>query len=90
MGSFKLIEPFIKKYKLNLIIYTICILLSYPLESIVIPEIFSSFFGSLKSDSLTNISNDIFLVFFRLQSSTGMTSIILLSYTVCVCVCERK
>lgn len=65
MGSFKLIEPFIKKYKLNLIIYTICILLSYPLESIVIPEIFSSFFGSLKSDSLTNISNDIFLVFFK-------------------------
>ena len=63
MGSFKLIEPFIKKYKLSLIVYTICILLSYPLESIVIPEIFSSFFESLKTKP-SLLHNDIFTSFF--------------------------
>lgn len=63
MGSFKLIEPFVKKYKLSLIIYTICILLSYPLESIVIPEIFSSFFESLKNTS-SELQNNIFINFF--------------------------
>jgi ATP-binding cassette subfamily B protein len=63
MGSFKLIEPFINKYKLSLIIYTICILLAYPLESIVIPEIFSSFFESLKN--ISSISdNNVFINFF--------------------------
>lgn len=71
MGSFKLIEPFIKKYKLSLIIYTICILLAYPLESIIIPEIFSSFFESLKATSFESLKgasfalqNDIFINFF--------------------------
>lgn len=63
MGSFKLIEPFIKKYKLSLIVYTICILLSYPLESIVIPEIFSGFFESLKTTPFL-LQNDIFMNFF--------------------------
>jgi len=62
MGSFKLIEPFIKKFKLSLIIYTICILLSYPLESIVIPEIFSSFFELLKNTS--ELQNNVFINFF--------------------------
>lgn len=63
MGSFKLIEPFIKKYKLSLIVYTICILLSYPLESIIIPEIFSNFFESLKNTSST-LQNEVFFNFF--------------------------
>jgi len=63
MGSLKLIEPFIKKYKLILIIYSICILLSYPLESIVIPEIFSSFFKALKNTS-SELQNKVFINFF--------------------------
>jgi ATP-binding cassette subfamily B protein/ATP-binding cassette subfamily B multidrug efflux pump len=63
MGSFKLIEPFIQKYKLSLIIYTICMALSYPLESIIIPEIFSSFFESLKNTTY-ELPNDIFINFF--------------------------
>jgi len=63
MGSFKLIEPFIQKYKLSLIIYTICMLLSYPLESIIIPEIFSSFFESLKNTT-NELTNNIFINFF--------------------------
>ena len=63
MGSFKLIEPFIQKYKLSLIIYTICMSLSYPLESIIIPEIFSSFFESLKNTTY-ELTNDIFINFF--------------------------
>jgi len=63
MGSFKLIEPFINKFKFYLILYIICILLSYPLESIVIPETFSSFFESLKNTS-TNLPNNVFIDFF--------------------------
>jgi len=63
MGSIKLIKPFLYKYKLSLLIYSICILLSYPLESIVIPEIFSSFFESLKNTP-SNLSNKVFTNFF--------------------------
>ena len=63
MGAFKLTEPFIKKYKIILIIYTICVLLSYPLESVVIPEIFSSFFESLKNTNEIQ-NNEIFQNFF--------------------------
>jgi ABC-type multidrug transport system fused ATPase/permease subunit len=63
MGSFKLIYPFIHKYKFHLVIYTICILLSYPLESIVIPKIFSSFFETIRNNNINN--NQVFIEFFK-------------------------
>jgi ATP-binding cassette subfamily B protein len=60
MGTFKLIEPFLKKYKYNLLIYSICVLIAYPLESIYLPKLFSSFFDELN----TNISKDVFIKYF--------------------------
>jgi ATP-binding cassette subfamily B protein len=62
MGTFKLIKPFFYKYKLYLIIYSICVCLTYPLEAIIIPKIFSGFFEKLKGN---NITDDIFKNFFK-------------------------
>jgi ATP-binding cassette subfamily B protein len=61
MGSTKLVKPFLNKYKLLLFIYTVCVSLSYPLESIIIPKIYSKFFQNLKD----NISYENFFDFFK-------------------------
>ena len=61
MDSFKIIKPFLYNHKITLLIYTIFILLTHPLESIIIPNLFSSLFKSLKE----NISNDILFNFFK-------------------------
>jgi ABC-type multidrug transport system fused ATPase/permease subunit len=49
MGSLKLIEPFIYKYKYYLILYSIFVLLAYPLESLIVPRIFGKFFETIKN-----------------------------------------
>jgi len=64
MGSFKLIKPFIEKHKLYLILYAICVCLTYPLESVIVPKLFSSFFQNLK-DIGDNNENSVFTTFFR-------------------------
>ena len=64
MGSVKLIKPFLQKYKFYLIFYIICILLTYPLESVLIPETFSKLFESIRDNNF-NISNNIFLNFYK-------------------------
>ena len=61
MGTLKLIKPFIYKYKLYLILYTIAVLLTYPLESVIIPKLFSTFLKTIEKD----ISNDIFIKFLK-------------------------
>ena len=65
MGTFRLVKPFIEKYKYYLILYTICILLAYPLEAIIIPKIFSTFFDSIKETSDNQNSNEIFSNFYK-------------------------
>lgn len=60
MDTFSLIKPFINEHKKKLIFYTICILLAYPLESIVIPKLFSSFFQNIEK----NPSNELFINYF--------------------------
>jgi ABC-type multidrug transport system fused ATPase/permease subunit len=57
MGTLKLIQPFIKKYKYNLLVYSICVLIAYPLESIFLPKLFSSFFDELNK----NVSKEVFI-----------------------------
>lgn len=49
MNTINLIKPFIKSNKSLLVMYLIFALLSYPLESIVIPGIFGSFFSDIKN-----------------------------------------
>lgn len=63
MGSFNLIKPFLNKNKYYLLLYSLSILLSYPLESILLPNIFSNFFDSLKYTS--DLSNSFFMLFYK-------------------------
>jgi ATP-binding cassette subfamily B protein len=60
MNILKILLLFISEYKLTVIIYIICTLLSFPLESIVVPQIYSHFFKVLNID--TKI--DIFIKYF--------------------------
>ena len=59
METIKIAYPFINSNKVVLLFYTITILLSYPLESLVIPRIFSNFFKELNGD----ITNEIIYKF---------------------------
>lgn len=61
MDTLKIVNPFLKSNKFILIFYTITILLSYPLESIVIPKIFSKFFQQIN----LNINNNVILEFIK-------------------------
>lgn len=49
MDTLKIIKPFIYENKKLLLTYTIFVLLSYPLESVVIPKMFSQFFKTIDS-----------------------------------------
>jgi hypothetical protein len=60
MNTINIVKPFIKENKKKLFIYTCSILLAYPLESVVIPNIFSSFFEAIK----VNPSNETFYRYF--------------------------
>jgi len=51
MNTINLIKPYIQANKSILVVYLIFALLSYPLESIVIPSIFGSFFSEIKNST---------------------------------------
>jgi hypothetical protein len=55
MYIFKLFIEFIKNYKVTSIIYILCTILSYPLESILLPQIYSNFFKVLSKQRDINI-----------------------------------
>lgn len=54
MYIFKIIFDFLKKYNLTIIFYLIFTILAFPLESIVIPQIYSHFFEILNSKTKVN------------------------------------
>ena len=77
MDTIKIVNPFLKSNKFILILYTITILLAYPLESIVIPKIFSKFFQQIN----LNINNNIifefikyFIIFMSISSIAQLVS----------------
>ena len=49
MYILKIFESFIKNYKFTLIIYILCTMMAFPLESIVVPQIYSHFFEILST-----------------------------------------
>ncbi len=49
MDSLQIIKPFVHKNKYLLIFYTLIILLTYPFESLIIPELFSKLFKDLNN-----------------------------------------
>jgi ATP-binding cassette subfamily B protein len=66
MYTINLIKPFLESNKSILIIYLIFGLLSYPLESIVIPELFGSFFAEIKSKGSNYSTFFLKVIFFTL------------------------
>ena len=75
MYIFKITESFFKEYKITLIVYFIFTLLSFPLESIVIPQIYSSFFEMLnkKKDINTFIKYFIIILVFLIIINCSIT-----------------
>jgi len=55
MYIFKIFMSFINQYKLTVIFYIILTLLTFPLESIIIPQIYSSFFDTIKINTKSNV-----------------------------------
>ena len=64
MYIYKLFVEFILKYPLTIIFYSICTLMAYPFESIVLPQLYSHFFNSIKQVSGKNIK--VFFYFLQL------------------------
>ena len=60
MYVLKLFLEFIKKYKITFIVYIFFILCSFPLESILVPQIYSNFFDNIN----VNTKIDIFIKYF--------------------------
>lgn len=54
MYIYKLFAEFIFKHPLTIIFYSICTFMAYPLESIVLPQLYSHFFNSIKQVSSQN------------------------------------
>lgn len=77
MDTLKIVNPFLKSNKFILIFYTITILLSYPLESIVIPKIFSKFFQQINLDINNNVILEFikyFIIFMGISSLSQLIS----------------
>lgn len=60
MNIFKIFFLFVKEYKLTIFIYILCTMLAFPLESIVVPQIYSHFFEILN----TKTKIDVFIKYF--------------------------
>jgi ABC-type multidrug transport system fused ATPase/permease subunit len=55
MYILKIISSFFKEYKITLIVYFIFTLLTFPLESIIVPQIYSHFFEILNEKTEVNV-----------------------------------
>jgi ABC-type multidrug transport system fused ATPase/permease subunit len=55
MYIFKILNSFVYKYKITLFIYILFTILSFPLEAIVVPQIYSHFFEILNSKTEINV-----------------------------------
>lgn len=64
MYIFKILYEYFKDYKLTVIIYIIFTILSFPLEAIVIPQIYSKFFDILNSNKHPTV--DVFIKYISL------------------------
>jgi len=62
MYILKLFLEFMKKYKFTLFIYTIFIICSFPLESILVPQIYSNFFKNINMQTKMNVFIKYFII----------------------------
>ena len=75
MNILKILLLFISEYKLTVIIYIICTLLSFPLESIVVPQIYSHFFEVLNINTKINIFIKYFVMIVILLVIVNITNV---------------
>jgi len=61
MFIFKVISSFLYEKKITLLIYIICTILAFPLEAIIIPQIYSRFFNAI---SQKNPNKEVFIKYF--------------------------
>ena len=64
MFIYKLFLEFIYKFKFTVVFYSLCTLMAYPLESIMLPQLYSRFFNSIKNVSGQNTT--VFFYFLQL------------------------
>jgi ABC-type multidrug transport system fused ATPase/permease subunit len=76
MDTLKIIKPFIYENKKILLTYTIFVLLSYPLESVVIPKMFSQFFKTIDSGLTDEKLFDFLKNFVLLMTFTNIAQLI--------------
>jgi len=76
MDTLKIIKPFIYENKKLLLTYTIFVLLSYPLESVVIPKMFSQFFKTIDSGLTDEKLFDFLKNFVLLMTFTNIAQLI--------------
>jgi ABC-type multidrug transport system fused ATPase/permease subunit len=76
MDTLKIIEPFFYENKKILIVYTIFVLLSYPLESVIIPKMFSKFFKTIESGLTNERLLDFFKNFILLMTFTNIAQLV--------------
>jgi ABC-type multidrug transport system fused ATPase/permease subunit len=67
MYIFKIFNDFFKDYKFTIIFYLLFTILSFPLESIVIPQIYSNFFQVLNEKTKSNIFTKYILLILIVQ-----------------------
>jgi len=62
MYILKLFFEFIKKYKFTMVIYVVFILFSFPLESILVPQIYSKFFNEINIKTKIDVFVKYFII----------------------------
>ena len=76
MYIFKIFFEFIKKYKITLIIYVLFTLLAFPLESILVPQVYSNFFDSINTKTKVDVFVKYFFIIIALISLVNISNCI--------------
>ncbi len=72
LSSFSIFKSFLKKHWKMILVYIIVTLTAYPLESVILPRLYSNFFDTIKSDKRTQTFIKYFLI---------LTTILIITYS---------
>jgi len=76
MNILKIFFLFLYKYKFTVFLYIIFTIFAFPLESIVVPQIYSHFFGILNSNTKIEVFIKYFLIIIAVLSVVNISNII--------------
>ena len=74
MYIFKIFFDFIKKYKITLIFYVLFTLLAFPLESILVPQVYSNFFEAINTKTKIDVFIKYFIIIISLISLVNIAN----------------